>query len=348
MNIGNIGPFDLRHIIIGALIILVVGVAMFLLKQFLSFGFVLPIWMLVIIFMTISVIIAVLLLTIMGYNRWGPEGFLFATARKKDIPIGVDVELGSSKAEFYLMEKEDPKDIVLKDEEAGTKVDPAMLDSHCKPMAFPLGLDIYILTYYNFMAQSIQNHAAFKAIIDDFETNPKREVLRFLTNKEYCELISDPEHYLERNATVKLNKYFTAREMLDSDGNTVYSDQERKIPKITHVRRFETVVNGETVLMEQDISLSEILRALHIAREEVARMPIVPGLIAGTEAFKNNSVAYSAQHLSHVLMLYYSKIMDDMKGKLDIMTYAIAGLLILVGGGVVIYIISIAAKNFGG
>jgi hypothetical protein len=85
-----------------------------------------------------------------------------------------------------------------------------------------------------------------------------------------------------------------------------------------------------------------MLQAIHEARHDINRMPIPGGLIAGTEAFKNNSVAYSSQHLSHVLMLYYSKIMDKFAGKIDIVMYGIAGMMILVGGAVAIYVISMA------
>ncbi|MCK9570317.1 YhdT family protein [Candidatus Pacearchaeota archaeon] len=360
------GPFDTRHLLIGLLVLICTYAAMFVLAGFLSFGFVFPIWMFISCVMTVIVIIAVLFLTIFGYMRWGPEGFLFAKARKTGLAVAIDTELGSSKAEFVLMEKENPKDVVLKDEEAGIKVDPAMLDSNCKPMSFPLGLDIYIFTFYNYMSQSIQNHAAFKVIEEDFQNNPKRDILRFLSIKEYSELLSDPEHYLERNALIKLNKYFTLREAYDEKGDPVYTDEEKRAVKMTHVRRYNAWIddlgqdgkpiiierNGEFVpskhwgLVEEDITLSEMMQALHEARHDINKMPIPGGLIAGTEAFKYNSVAYSSQHLSHVLMLYYSKIIEDLKGKVELLTYGIVAMMILVGGAVAIYVISMAFQMF--
>jgi hypothetical protein len=78
------------------------------------------------------------------------------------------------------------------------------------------------------------------------------------------------------------------------------------------------------------------------ARQDVSVLPIMGGLIAGTEAFKYNSVAYSSQHLGHVLMLYETKIRDAMKGMFDMMTVGIVALLVLCGTGFCIYIASMA------
>jgi hypothetical protein len=298
----NIGPFDIKHIVIGAILTLVTYVAMFVLSGYLSFGFVFPIWMFVCALMTVVVIVAILILTIIGYIRWGPEGFIFAKARKTGTGVGIDAELGSMKCDFYLMEKDNPKDVVLSDETCGVKVDPPMLDTHCKPMAFAYGLDIYITTYYNYMAQSITNHAAFKVIEDDFQSNPKREILRFLSIKEYVELLSDPEHYLERNAMIKLNKYFTLREAMDENGDVKYTDSPdckgKPVPKMIHVRRYETWIddvdnnnnpimedNGDGTfsqrrhwgLVEKEISVPEMLQAIYMARHDVNQMPIQIG-----------------------------------------------------------------------
>lgn len=337
------GPFNPKHLIIGGLIIIVTWVSMGLLRGYLSFGFVLALWIFVGLLITILVVIAVLALTIMSYLRWGPEGFLFAKARQLGLSIFIDVELGSSKAEFVLGEKETPKDVVMKDEASGVKIDPAMLDSHCKPMSFPFGLDVYIFTFYNYMAQSVQNHAAFQAI-ENYYNSPKCDELRFLTIKEFVELISDPEHYLERNAMIKLNKYFKLTEAKGENNETIYSDNEKKVPKMKYVRQFEKTdpKTKEIKWIEQDFTLPTLIGKLAEARRDIATLPVVPGLIAGTEAFKNNSVAYSSQHLAHVLMLYYSKIIEDLKHKVELLTYGIVALMVLVGGGVGVYLASLA------
>ena len=78
----DFGPFSGKHVIIGGLIIVVTCVAMFFLKGILGFGIVLPLWILVSVVITIIVIFAILILTILEYLRWGAEGFLFARMEK--------------------------------------------------------------------------------------------------------------------------------------------------------------------------------------------------------------------------------------------------------------------------
>ena len=352
------GPFDLKHIIIGAAIVIVTGVAMFLLKGILSVGITIGLWILVIAIVTVAVIIFVLAATIVGYLRFGAEGFLFSKARRNGKAVYIDTELGSQISEFAIVDKTSPKDVVLKDEESGIKVDPSMLDSNAKPMRFPGNLDIYIYTYYNYMPQSISNHAAFKVIKGYFDAECPD--LQFLSIKEFIELISDPEHYLERNALVKLNKYFKVAEKHDANGNPVMEmlPNGTQKPKLTFVREFTTEVDdidpvtNEKVgthmgIVQQDLDLPELLRHLTKARIDISKLQIPGGLIAGTEAFKYNSVAYSSQHLGHVLMLYEQKIRDAMKGMFDMFTVGLVALMILGGVGICIYIISMAFGKSG-
>jgi hypothetical protein len=347
------GPFDIKHLVIGGIIILVTGIAMFMLKGLLSFGLVIPLWMIVIIIISTMVIVAILVMTITGYLRYGSEGFLFAKARKNGTGVYIDAELGSDVADFVLAEKASPKDVVLKDEESGIKVDPSLLSSNARPLRFKGGLDVYIYSYYNFMPQTIRNHAAFAAINRYFE-NECHE-LNFLSIKEFVELISDPEHFLERNATIKLNKYFKITEAKNPDDSTKIGD-DGKTPLFTYARRYEdwieeyteadgTVIPRHRGLIEQDISLPNMIQLIAKARQDVSVMPIMGGLIAGTEAFKYNSVAYSSQHLGHVLMLYYTKMMEDLKGQIETWMYII-GLVAIIGAiGVSVYIASMAFKG---
>jgi len=362
-----VGPFELKNIIIGAAVIVVVSVAMFLLKGILYFGFVFPIWMMVIGLVIVCVIIFLLASAIMGYLRWGREGFLFATARKKGLAVYIDAELGSEVAEFCLAEKKSPKDVVLKDEESGIKLDPGLLSADAKPMRFPGGLDIYLNSFYNFMPQSVRNHTAFKNIKDYFDRECQE--LNFLTVKEFIELISDPEHYLERNSLIKLNKYFKVGErkevVKDADGNdvvqtvTVMNADGKWVPKLTYVRQFLAEVDvldkdgnptgqKEQKWLEQDLDLPAMIQLIAKARKDVSGLPLLGGLLAGNEAFKYNSVSYSSQHLGHVLMLYETKIRDQLKGQIDMLTIGIVALMILCGTGVCIYIASMAFGGGGG
>lgn len=351
-----LGPFSIMTLVIAVLIVVPTAVAMFFLRGFLGFGFVFPLWILVIILMIIVAIMFVLISTITGYLRYGREGFIFSEARKRGIPVYIDAELGSEVIDFVLGEKSSPKDIVFKDKESGVKVDPSMLDAYARPMRAPGGLDLYLCSYYNFMAQSLRNTAAFAEVNEYFNT--KCQELNFLTIKEFVELLKDPEHYLERNASNKLNKYFKVMEKRDAQGNVMYATNTdgivqtdakgQPLPLYTYVRRFERKNElGQMELVDQDMELTTLVDLLTKARADVMMLPLMPRYLAGNEAFKYNSVSYSSQHLAHVLMLYQQKMMDDMKKMLDWLTVGICALMILVGGGVAVYIASMAFKGGG-
>jgi hypothetical protein len=349
----DFGPFSGKHVLIGGMIIVVTCIAMFFLKNILGFGIVLPLWIMVAVIITIMVIISILILTIMGYLRWGAEGFLFAKARKEGKGVYIDCELGSEVGEFVLAEKSSPKDVVLLNEDSGIKVDPSMLDSYAKPLRMPLGLDLYIYSYYNFMPQTIRNHAAFKEIKKYFDTQCRE--LNFLSIKEFIELISTPEHSLEHNAMNMLNKYFKLSPSMAVTTNAetgeeeatpimVLDDEGKQYQKFTYVRQF---MKEDGTWVEQDLDLSQMEQLIAKARTDIAVMPIMGGLLTGTEAFKYNSVAYSSQHLGHVLMLYWQKLLEDDRRKIEWLTIGVTALLILCGAGFAIYAASMAFSKLG-
>jgi len=352
------GPINFKYLIIGGIIILATSIAMYMLKGILSFGLTISLWIIVIIVISIMVVIAILILTITGYLRYGSEGFLFAKARQNGLAVYLDSELGSGIADFALAEKASPKDVVLKDEESGIKVDPSMLDSNARPMRLKGGLDLYLYSFYNFMPQSVNNHAAFATINKYFKE--KCRELNFLSVKEFVELVSDPEHFLDRNVAIKLNKYFELSEAKDIDGNTitVKANDGSMVPKMVYTRRFEdwieqyteldgTVVPRHLGMVEQDLEIETTKQLIAKARQDISVLPIMGGLLAGDEAFKYNSVAYSSQHLGHVLMLYYTKMMEDIKGQIETWMYII-GLVAIIGAiGVSVYIASMAFSGKG-
>ena len=331
-----IGPFDLKNIIIAAIIAIAVTVAMYLLKGVLSIGFTIPLWLLVIAIVTIAAVLFLLVSTLLGYWKNGREGFIFAQARQKGIPVIEDVEIGSENAEFVLGMKKSPKDVTFSDEESGVKLDPSLLSHYARPRRHPGGLDIFTYAFYNFMPQTTTNHAAFKAIEEYFKSDKCKD-LRFLSIKEFVELVSDPEHFLEHNALIKLNKYFKIVPKLDESGKPIVIDNK---PQYRHIRQFETVNSeGKTVWMEQDITLEGMIQLISRARNDIATLPIMGGYLAGTEAFKNNSVPYSSQHLGHAFMLFKKKDMEEWLNKFDkqMMVYII--LAICGGIGVILAII---------
>jgi hypothetical protein len=330
-----IGPFETKYLLGAGLIIAAIITAMFFLKSYLSLAIVLSLWILIAVGVSVITILGLLIVTIFSFWKWGKEGFMFAQARKDGIPVYIDAELGSDNADFVLGEKQQPKDVMLKDTESGIKLDPSLFSADAKPMRLPLGLDLYIYSYYNYMPQSIRNHAAFKAIKDYKDT--KCPELDFLSDKEFIELVSDPEHFLRHNAEQKLNKYF----------KLVTVDVGGK-PITKNVRQFldedpESKTHGKWI--EQDINIDTVIQTISKARNDIAKLPILGGLLAGNEAFRYNSVPYSSQHLGHAFMLIKERLNEEWQKKLD--WIAMSAPIMAVGGIIIIIIIIILVMGPG-
>lgn len=349
-----IGPFRTIDLLICGIITAIIGVVAIIARGALSFPFFIAGWVILLVIGVISLILLLFILTIARYWFGGKEGFLFAVSRATGIPIYLDTEVGTNNSEFVLGEKENPKDIAFKDTTSGIKVDPSLLSAHANPMFFPKGLAVFSYSYFNYMPQSPTQHAAFKAIELYFHENCP--LLSFLTVKEFVELISEPEHYLQHDALTKLNKYFKVaekkEEFVDADGITkvrtkmTRNDRNEQVPVMTFVRQFYDEEQRKWV--EQDMDIPEMMQALANARKEISKLPVYTGPLSGVEAFINNSVPYSSQHLQHVLMLHSEKAQLDDKSKDRIMWYAIAAAIVFIAGGLAYYIINMAPKVAGG
>jgi hypothetical protein len=351
---GMIGPFKTGDMLIVGIIMVIVCVVAALARGMLMIPLMIPAWLLLIAITVILMLGVLLVLTIARYWMNGKEGFVFSIARATGLPVYIDAELGSGDADFVLGEKTKPKDITFKDEVSGIKIDPSLLSKDAIPMNFAKGLRIYIYSYYNYMPQSIRNHAAFKAIEDYF--NDECPELNFLTVKEFVELVSDPEHFLEHNALIKLNKYFKIQPKKDKEGKDVLTADNK--PVLTYVRQFQTKdideflgdgttpnpTFGQMIWIVQDMGLPDMLQAISKARKDISKLPVTGGYLAGTEAFKNNSVAYSSQHFAHALMLYLAKIKAEAGNQERILLYCIGAAIVLLGGGLSFYIINMAPK----
>jgi len=294
-----IGPFNLKDLIIVGGIIASVSVAMYFMKGFLSLPIVQGLWLIVIEIVVTAGIIILLGKTIMGYCKWGPEGFLFATARTTGVDIYIDAEIGSLKAEFVLGEKNNPKDVAYADEESGVKIDPSMMSANAKPLHFPLGLDVHVFSFYNYMAQSLTNHAAFKELKTYREEIRATDILAFLPIKEWVELISCPEHFLDHNARMKLNKYYKVHQAHNEDNTPKVDDKGQ--PVLIHYQQYLDEKTKKFYVVE--LSLTDMKNALAKQRNDLAKRPILGGYLTLTEAFENNSIAASSQHIQQLRML---------------------------------------------
>ena len=284
---------------LGAIVLVII----FFMKGFLSFIIGVPIWILAMALVVVLLGIFIPVNILMSFFRYGKEGFTFMNARKNGKPVLVDVEIGSNNAEFVVGDKENPKDPLFKDEASGVKVDPSLVSAYAEPLRFPGGLEIYGYAYHNWLPQTTRNHLAFKAIIEYFHNEPKMHELNFLMEKEFIELISKPEHFLEADLKTKVGKYF--KKKAGESG------------AITYYRQFEK--DGKWY--EQEISMPRIIELLHQAKADITKLPIATGYFSMNEAFKYNNVSYSAQHLSQLKSLLQQLMFDKMSSLVNWMQY---------------------------
>lgn len=307
-------------VVLGAMVI---GV-LFLAKGAIGFVIGLPLYILLSAAVIPVVIIFILANILMKFFKHGKEGFTFMRARNEGLPVLIDVEIGTNNAEFVVGEKSNPKDITFKDEESGVKIDPSLVSAHAEPLRFPGGLDVYGYAFHNWLPQTTRNHLAFKAIVEYRHADPEMKELDFLPDKEFIELISKPEHFLEADLKTKVGKYFKARK--NEDGSMKY---------------FRQYSEGN-VWYEEEIEVPEITRLIMKAKGDITKLPIATGYFSMNEAFKYNSVAYSAQHLAQLKILIEQMAADKFAKMTNVLTYGIVALMVLCGAGFAIYISSMA------
>ena len=305
---------------LGALVIAV----LFLMKGSLAMVIGLPLYLILCIAVIPMVLILILSNVLLKFWKNGKEGFVFMNARSNGLPVLIDVEIGTGNAEFVVGEKNNPKDITFKDEASGVKVDPSLVSAHAEPLRFPNGLDIFGYAYHNWLPQTTKNHLAFKAIIEYRHSDPEINQLDFLPDKEFIELVSKPEHFLEADLKTKISKYFKMRK--DEDGAVKYYRQYS--------------VGAEW--FEQEIDIPELMRLIQKAKGDITKLPVATGYFSMNEAFKYNSVAYSAQHLAQLKILIEQMAEEKWAKMTNLLTYGIVALMILCGGGFAVYIASMA------
>jgi hypothetical protein len=174
------------------------------------------------------------------------------------------------------------------------------------------------------LPQTTRNHLAFKAIVDYRQSEEEIKQLDFLPDKEFIELISKPEHFLEADLKTKVGKYFKARKT--DKGEVKYYRQE---------------MDGDK-WFETEIDIPEITRIIQKAKGDITNLPIATGYFSMNEAFKYNSVAYSAQHLAQLKIMIEQMADERWMKIMNWMQYGIVGLMILCGAGFAIYISSMA------
>jgi len=282
---------------VGVAIIVVIIV---LLKGFLGAIVGVPIWLIA------CFIIAALTLfftptnILVGFWKFGKEGFTFMEARKNGTMVICDVEVGTGNAEFIIGKKVDPKDPIFQDEQSGVKMDPTMVSAYADPLRHPGGLNIIGFAHDSLLPQNHRNHLAFKRINEYLHSEPKMKDLMFMTEKEIVELLKKPEHFLEADIKTKVGKYFKARtEGVGNDARVVYYREFQKEGKWF---RQEILINSDS---EENPGIVQLIRR---AKADLEKLPILTNrdefngnrgdFFCMNEAFKYNPVSYTAQYAS--------------------------------------------------
>lgn len=273
-------------------------------------------------------------------------------ARKDGVPIIELTDIGSGNTVWESGVKKNKDDINFDSQFSGIRIDPVLTSVGCEPKRFGGGMDVLSYAYENWLPQTPRNHLAHRAISEYFHTKAKD--LEFLTDIEFIALISTPETHLAHDITIYINKYFKNVEVENSTGQkcvkTVRRYQTEDVEE-TIIRKdaggneieIENPTFGEQIWVEQEINAQELINRIQQIKADIYRLPICFGYYSGTEAFKNNAYAYAAQDLEMLLIIHDKMQMADMLKKFNIMMYAIAALIVMIGGAIAFYVISMKA-----
>lgn len=250
---------------------------------------------------------------LVGFWKFGREGFTFMEARKTGQMVIEDVEVGTGNAEFILGKKNDPKDPIFQDEQSGVKMDPTMVSSYADPRRHPGGLNIIGFGHDSLLPQNHRNHLATKRMVEFIQTTPYMKILLFLPIKEIIELLKKPEHFLEADVKTKVGKYYKAR-IIDE------GTPEKPVKRVAYFHEYQKTVvqpdgsevvkwfRREIPINSDDESNPGIVQIIRRAKSDLDKLPILTGkdefngkrgdFFCMNEAFKYNPVSYTAQYAS--------------------------------------------------
>lgn len=267
-----------------------------------------PLHFLIIGGLLVFIIIIGLIFYLLSVYKFGKEGFIFAKARRKGIPVLCVVDVGSNQAKYELGTKKKKDDIEYDNDLSGIQVDPSLTTGGVVPTRFEKGLNVYTFSTIDWLPITNANALAYQTInkwkIDHKEYD-------FLTFYEFTTLISTPKHHLMHDV-----KNFIS----------------------TKKPTYQYTENGK--LYETDLGVEDMIKLIDKARIDIAKLPIIPGFMAYNQAFEAIPQAYAAQDLELLKTLIRKQIEQEWLKKINVMMYAIAALIVMVGGGIAIFIIS--------
>lgn len=250
-------------------------------------------------------------------NRtWNPEGPVFIAARKKEIPIQDMVDPGTGTARFVLGTKDEEDDPIYSKDKWGLHADPAYIEGDASPERHPNGLVIQHTSTTMTFPVSPKNVLAQQTILRHRHDTAEFRELDFLEDRDLLILLNSPANHLKKDAEVFLEKYKPMVLALDENG----------------------------VDTEFPMETNDLIDRVKAFKKMCLSLPIEGGALSYAEYFRNSPYAHSSQTTQRINHLFEMKAWKKAKDMINMWTYALIGVMILGAVGVVIYIISIAAK----
>jgi len=236
---------------------------------------------------------------------WAPEAYLFERCRKKDIPVLLDVEIGSNKGDLKPGEKENGKGPLFKyKDDEDLKVAPSYLHS---TEAIYLGNGLYMYQYATsqYMPLSPKNVLGLNTC-----KRVAREAfpeLDFMNDRDLMCFLKMDRTDLTENVDVVLEKYDPEWD----DGSKVQN--------------------------------KDVVDAIIQLQDRCSKTPIDTNRpMALTAAFAMNPVTHQSQDFAGAWAILKKLAWDDAWKRINIMYIAIAAAIIIISGAVAIYAITMA------
>jgi hypothetical protein len=255
----------------------------------------------------VFVVILGLIFYLLSVYKFGKEGFMFAKARRKGIPVLCVVDVGSNQAKYELGTKKKKDDIEYDNDLSGIQVDPSLTTGGVIPTRFEKGLNIYTFSTIDWLPITNANALAYQTLS---KWKNDRKEYDFLTFQEFTTLISTPKHHLLHD----VKNYISTKKP------TYQYTEEGK-------------------LYEAELEAEDMIKLVDTARVAVAKLPIIPGFMTYNQAFEAIPQAYAAQDLELLKTLIRKQIEQEWLKKINVMMYAIAALIVMIGGAIAMFII---------
>jgi hypothetical protein len=138
-------------------------------------------------------------------RAWAPEAYLFERCRKKDIPVILDLEIGSSKSVLTAGDKERHGGPLFKyKDDDDLKLDPSYAHN-TKPVYLGNGLYMFLYATSQYLPLSVENIQGLNTCCRLAREN--FPVLDFMNDRDLMDFIMMDRKHLAENARVMLQKY---------------------------------------------------------------------------------------------------------------------------------------------